>query len=144
MLYAVPANVGKLKDERNKMKKVYLAGGFKSDWRDKVKSLTGFDFVDPKEKEFGGEWGLAEIGAWDISQIRWSDVVFAYMEKTNPSGFGLACEIGYAYGKEKCVILVLERGHETHKDKYLDFLRNVATITFDTLDDGIKFLETMR
>jgi nucleoside 2-deoxyribosyltransferase len=62
------------------------------------------------------------------------------MEKTNPSGFGLSVEIGYAKALGKTVILVLETGHE--KDKYLLFLKNVADVVYDNLQDGVDFLSS--
>lgn len=123
--------------------KIYLAGGFASDWRRDVKALTKHAFIDPKEKEAVGKWSMDAIGAWDLSAVRQSDCVFAYMERMNPSGFGLACEIGYAYGIGKLVVLVLEPGHTVHKDRYLDFMRKVSSVTFPTFDGGLNFLASL-
>lgn len=64
------------------------------------------------------------------------------MERTNPSGFGLAVEIGYAKGINKTVILVLEKNHEIHKDRYLEFLMKAADVTFEDLDNAIEFLKS--
>jgi nucleoside 2-deoxyribosyltransferase len=125
------------------MAKIYLAGGFGTNWRERVKEVKGHIYIDPKEKETSGNWGLEKIGAWDLHMIRQGDIIFAYMEKTNPSGFGLSCEIGYAYGIGKTVILVLEPNHTIHKDKYLSFLKKVATITFETIEEGLEFLKTL-
>lgn len=117
---------------------VYLAGGFNSDWREKVKACANVSFIDPKEKEQKKEFQWDEYGCWDLHFIKQSDICFVYMERSNPSGFGLSVEIGYAKGLGKTVILVLETGHE--KDSYLTFLMTVADVTYDNLDDGINFL----
>lgn len=126
----------------SKMKKqtVYLAGGFNSDWRDKVKLCTNVEFIDPKEKEIKKEFTWFEYGCWDLHYIKQTDICFVYMEKTNPSGFGLSVEIGYAKAMNKTVILILENGHE--KDKYLQFLKTVADVVYDNLDEGISFLSS--
>ena len=120
--------------------KVYLAGGMHSDWREKIRTLQNVEFIDPKEKEVKRKFELQEYGTWDLNYIKQCDICFVYMEATNPSGFGLAVEAGYAKGKDKTVILVLETGHE--KDRYLQFLRKVSDATYDNLDEGIDFLSS--
>ncbi len=122
--------------------KVYLAGGFHSGWQDKVKNAVQAVYCDPRLKE-PGITRLEEIATWDFHCIKQSDVVFACMERTNPSGFGLAVEIGYAKGLGKTVVLVLEPNHETHKDKYLQFLKKAADVTYESLEDAIHFLQSM-
>ena len=126
--------------------KIYLAGGFHSGWQEKViDSCPKHTFYNPADKEPGNvRWEINFIGAWDLHHIRRCDLVFVNMERTNPSGIGLAVEAGYAYGIGKTVILVLEPNHETMKDKYLAFLTKCAHITFGTLDDGIEFLKTFK
>jgi len=125
-----------------KKQTVYLAGGFSSDWRNKVKECTNVDFKDPKEKEVKKEFQWFEYGCWDLHYIKHTDICFVYMERTNPSGYGLSAEIGYAKALGKTVILVLESGHE--KDRYLQFLKAVADITYDNLQDGIDFLSSFK
>lgn len=119
--------------------KVYLAGGF-SDWREKVKAIYlgyNIEFFDPKLKP-DKHW--SEYGTWDIHYVKQCDICFAYMDKNNPSGYGLSAEIGYAKALNKTVILVIEPGHE--KDKYFQFLKNFADVVFESLDEGIEFLKT--
>lgn len=120
--------------------KVYLAGGFKSSWQKKVKKITNVKFIDPKEKEQTKQFQWFEYGCWDLHHIKQSDICFVYMEKENPSGFGLSVEIGYAKALGKTVILVLETGHE--KYKYLQFLKTVADVVYDNLQEGIDFLSS--
>ncbi len=124
--------------------KVYLAGGFKSDWQDLVKKNIDLIWLDPKVKERDVReqepMTLEEYGTWDLHHIKQSDIVFVYCETTNPSCIGLSVEAGYAKGLGKTVILVLEKNNLTIRDRYLDFLKTVSDIVFDDLDSGIKFL----
>ncbi len=118
------------------MNKIYLAGGF-SDWRQKVMQLSNLEFFDPKSKP-DKHW--SEYGTWDVHYIKQCDILFAYMDKNNPSGYGLAAEMGYAKALNKTVIFVLEPGHE--KDRYFQFLKQFADVVFESLDEGIEYLKT--
>src|SRR5674476_245637 len=120
--------------------KVYLAGGFTSNWRDRIKELSNLNFIDPKEKELKKEFQWNEYGCWDLHFIKQCDICFVYMERINPSGYGLAVEIGYAKALGKTIVLVLELNHETVKDKYLLFLKTASDIVYDNLQDGINYL----
>jgi hypothetical protein len=126
--------------------KVYLAGGFRSDWQKVVKQLNGFTWLDPKEKEMPNgkkiPMTVNEYGTWDLHNIKLCDIVFVYAERTNTSCIGLAVESGYAKGIGKTVILVLEPNHETINDRYLQFLTKASCITFDNLQDGMDYLQS--
>jgi nucleoside 2-deoxyribosyltransferase len=127
--------------------KIYLAGGFRSNWGETVKGATDkFEWIDPKQKEFKNGSRITmkvdEYGKWDLHFIRNCDIVFVYVEKTNPSCIGLACEAGYAKGIGKTVIMVIEPNHESIKDSYLSFLTQVSDITFSTLDESIEYLKS--
>ena len=130
------------------MNKVYLAGGYRSAWQLKVKEVEGFVWFDPKEKERPEgkviPMTLNEYGTWDLHFIKESDIVFVYAERTNPSCIGLAVEIGFAKGLGKTIILVLEENHETIKDRYMQFLKKAASITFDNLEAGVGFLQSFK
>lgn len=130
-----------------KGQKVYLAGGFKSDWSERVKKCSGdFIFINPKDKEFinGARviMNVNEYGKWDLHHIKQADIVFVYVERTNTSCIGLCCEAGFAKGLGKTVITVLEPNHETIKDAYLTFITQVSDIVFTTLESGIDYLES--
>lgn len=127
--------------------KIYLAGGFKSNWHEQVKeSSDNFEWINPKEKEFkNGErivMDVNEYGKWDLHFIRQSDIVFVYVERTNTSCIGLCCEVGYAKGLGKTVITILEPNHETIKDAYLSFITQVSDIVFSDLESGINYLKS--
>ena len=97
--------------------KIYLAGGMKSGWQDEayqeilVKAGTmnpdvGIFFLDPRHHKATDPDAYTLI---DLQWIRNSDLVFAYMEDTNPGGPNLALEIGYAHALGIPVIFVNER-----------------------------------
>ena len=130
--------------------RVYLAGGYKSCWQDVVRRelKDQFTIYDPKEKEFKNGhrvlMELSEYGSWDLHHIRNSDVVFVFLERTNPSCIGAVIEAGYAKGLGKTVITVLEKNHETIEDRYLEFIKKVSDITYEKLSDGISFLKSLK
>lgn len=126
-------------------KKVYLAGGTHTNWRDEVKKECGsFEYIDPKEKEKNGEWELKEYGTWDLHYIEKCDIFFGYMEKTNPSGIGLAVEIGFAHGLCKTAILALERDNQHTEDRYLKFMEKGADVVYEDIESAKEFLKTFQ
>lgn len=128
--------------------KVYLAGGFRSNWQEELEKIDDFLWLNPRKKEMPKNVKIPmtvnEYGTWDLHFISQSDIVFAYAERTNPSCIGLSVEVGYAKGLGKTVILVLEPNHETIKDSYLQFLHKAASIVFDNLQDGIDYLKSFK
>jgi nucleoside 2-deoxyribosyltransferase len=123
--------------------KIFLSGGFSSNWQklfiDKFKD--DFIFFNPREH------GLSdpnEYTAWDIHHIKECDILFAYMENSNPSGYGLAFELGLAYGLNKTIILVDERSKNDMKfDRYFKILYRPSNVVFDNLNAGIEFLKSL-
>jgi len=75
--------------------KVYLAGGFHSNWQDEIKAkCSKHTFFDPHidaDQRFAYRWTPQEING-----MKTCELVFAYFEIDNPSGLGLAKEIGWA------------------------------------------------
>lgn len=83
---------------------VYLAGGFKSGWQANViEKLHGFQFLDPSKHCL---LSVAEYTKWDLDAVAASDIVFAYMEDSNPGGYALGLEIGYARALGKRIVFV--------------------------------------
>jgi hypothetical protein len=125
--------------KKNKLK-VFLSGGFKSDWQNKIieKYKDDFIFFNPREH------GLADpdqYTVWDIHFIKQCDILFAYMEETNPSGYGLAFELGLAHGLNKTIILVDERSKKDDAFKnYFRIIYKPSNIVFDNFKDGVKYL----
>jgi nucleoside 2-deoxyribosyltransferase len=121
---------------------VYLAGGLHSGWQKTVqKACPKLDCISPLDKD-EGDMTLTEFGTWDLHHVKQADLVFTYIERTNPSAIGAAIETGYAAGQGTTVILVLEPAHKHFKDRYLDFYKKVADVTYETLEEGIQYLKT--
>lgn len=126
------------------MNKVYLAGGMRSGWQDTVKNSVNLNFIDPRHKGNAKDktMSLSEYGTWDLHHIKICDIVFAYMERDNPSGIGMAIEMGYAKGIGKTVVLCLEQDHKTQKDRYLVFMEKAADVVFNDFNAAILYLKS--
>ena len=116
--------------------KIYLAGGFHSGWQDRVKQdAPQHEYFDPAkdaDQRFAYRWTAQEIEA-----VKWCDMVFAYFEATNPSGRGLAKEMGWATILDKPVIYIDE--HER-----LDaFLCACSQRIYSKLEPAIKYLASL-
>lgn len=116
--------------------KIYLAGGMKSGWQQRVyEQVHGVTFIDPCQH------GLDDPQAftlWDLTGVALCDGVFAYLEKSNPGGVGLALEIGYAKALGKWTIFVDEQ-----QDRRFAMVRAAADVTVNTLEDGLRVLNAM-
>lgn len=121
--------------------KVYLAGGMKSDWQSILinKFQDNFIFFNPQDHQLDNS---KEFTTWDLHFINQSDIIFAYLQNDNPSGFGLTLEVGYAKALNKTIILVDERSkNDIHFSSFFKIVRESANVVFDNFDDGINFLE---
>jgi nucleoside 2-deoxyribosyltransferase len=89
--------------------KIYLAGGFYSDWRERIKEgAPNHQYIDPEFDYVPKQQSIMTYTQADLSAIDESDMVVAYL--TNyPKYGGLAVEVGYAFAKGKPIILVSEK-----------------------------------
>lgn len=128
-------------DKSQKRKVVYLAGGHRSGWQKEVqKAATGFEYKDPSSNGFTEP---AQYTAWDLAAVRECDVVFAYFEESNPSGYGLALEVGYAAALGKLVIFVDEKSSISELSSYLKILHETSDVSFDNFKAGIDYLKKL-
>ena len=117
---------------------IYLSGGHRSKWRDKVTQLNFGEYIDPSDN---GLKNPLEYTAWDFAAIDRSDLVFAYMEATNPIGLGLAVEIGYAAAKGKYIILVDEKSKtDDEYNRAFAIVRASSDSVFTSMDEGVNSL----
>lgn len=120
------------------MPTVYLAGGFRSGWQGKVHTaLKGWRVLDPSAH---GLLSPREYARWDLDAITESDMVLAYMERTNPGGYSLALEVGFAKALAKMIILVEEHDSDERR-RYFEMVREVADKRFPSLDEAIVYLQ---
>jgi hypothetical protein len=118
---------------------VYLAGGFASGWQDIVKArCPAAIYRDPRTH------GLADprdYTVWDLAAVREADILFAVLEATNPGGYALALEVGYAKGLGKYIVLVDEKSAADPATRsYLEMLRTVSDGVYDSLEGGVSAL----
>lgn len=120
------------------MKRVYLAGG-KGDWRKMI--CKGIEFVDPMAKD-ESFMNVRDYLAWDLFAIRDCDAMLCYMENDNPSGIGMAVEIGYAKALGKLIIYV--DGLTDDRSRYFAFARECGDVIYTELDESLRFLSTLK
>lgn len=126
--------------------KVYLAGGMnQSNWQEKVATAVGtkgFVFYNPREHSLINS---KEYTFWDLFYVKKADILFAYMQKDNPSGIGLTLEVGYARALDKSIILVDEKSEydKEFKERF-KIVRESSSIVFDNLNEGIDFLKKIK
>lgn len=123
--------------------KIYLAGGMsQSNWQKKViDSLTdkNYTFFNPRLHKLDDP---KEYTLWDLHYVSKCDLLFAYMQEGNPSGYGLTLEIGFARGLNIPVVLVDERSKvDSEFSKYFKFIRESSSIVFDNFNDGLELLK---
>jgi len=89
-----------------RIQKVFLSGRINSTWQDKViQSVPELVYFDPRTHNLNNP---DQYASWDMHYVKEADILFGYMEKDNPSGYGLATEIGYARGLGKTIILTVD------------------------------------
>ena len=100
----------------------------------------GFTFLDP------GAHGLLnpeDYMRWDLGAIRKSDAVLAYMESSNPSGYGMSLEIGYAYALGIPIVFADDFCQTDERSRYFDMARACATCVCPGLPHAITALREL-
>lgn len=121
--------------------KVYLSGGLQLNWQEKViNACEGqFIFFNPREHNLDDP---NLYTTWDIHFVKHCDILFAYMDEKNPSGYGLTLELGMAYAFGKTIILIDERSNFDPKFKiYFKIVHESASAVLPNLESGIDFLK---
>jgi len=121
---------------------IYLSGGMRGiDWQGEVaKVLPGWVLFDPRESKSNDP---ATYYEWDIGHIEKAEVVLAYMNSGNPSGYGLMYEVGYAAAMNKLIIFV-DAMVDDPRSKYFDMLRVRANLVCKTLHEAAEYLSANR
>jgi nucleoside 2-deoxyribosyltransferase len=121
--------------------RVFLSGGFKSNWQSKVIQEVGEKLIFFNPREHGLEHSDFYT-TWDIHFIKECDIIFAYMEESNPSGYGIAFELGVAFSLNKTIILVDERSKtDLNFANYFKILYKPSGVVLGNLSDGIEYLK---
>ncbi|GAB3740072.1 hypothetical protein GCM10028794_24380 [Silanimonas algicola] len=124
--------------EKQAIRRIYLAGGFRSNWQAQVAArLAGaFDLLDPSAHNIQDP---AEYTRWDLKAVRQSDIVLANMEASNPGGYSLALEVGFAKALGKRIFLV-DQVEDPSVKHYFEMVRQCSERVFSTLDEALDHL----
>ena len=102
--------------------KIYLAGGFVTDWQQSVKDALSLhehvEFLDPRDEYVHDRRNYTPR---NIEMIKECDMVFAYMEADNPGWANVAFQLGYAIALGKPCIFVNEK-----RRKYAEMLHTLC------------------
>lgn len=93
------------------MKKVYLSGGFVTNWQDElIDNMPNIIFYDPRKLGIDGLPRLPPsiYAPMDKKMIEDCDIVFAYLEADNPTPINIIAELCYAKGLGKTTIFCVE------------------------------------
>lgn len=117
---------------------VYLCGGMKSGWQDDVIEARpfGVSYLDPRKH------GLQEeemYTAWDIGGVAMCDIIWCYLEESNPGGHNACFEFGMAAALDKKLVLVCDKRSIT---RYIGMLRQVAHVYFEDFEDALDWWRT--
>lgn len=115
------------------MFKVYLAGGLSNDWQDAIKDqLKDVKFLDPRS------WQDPDPKVYtdrDLEAIRKSDAIFAFMSSSNPSGYGMSLEIGYAFALQKPIVFC-NLPKDDWRQRYFGMAQTCATYVCESVQEA--------
>lgn len=115
---------------------IYLAGGLKTDWQDRVMdAVPNHIYFDPRSH---GLVDPREYAEWDLRHVIKSDWIFAYMERSNPTGYGMCIEIGFAYACNIPIVLVNEQ-----PGRKWNMVHECCNYVTESFEDGIEFLKDL-
>jgi nucleoside 2-deoxyribosyltransferase len=120
------------------LRKIYLAGGFRSHWQVLVAArlTNSFELLDPSAHNIQDP---VEYTRWDLEAVRESDIVLANMEASNPGGYSLAVEVGFAKALGKR-IFVVDQVEDPSVSRYFEMVRQCSERVFPTLDEALDHL----
>lgn len=117
--------------------KIYVAGGMKSGWGARVAAcLPGHTIFDPASHGLQDE---RDYTRWDLEHVAKADIVLAYMESDNPSGVGMALEVGYARALGKTILFV-DQGVPASR---FGMVRQCADKVFATLINALHYIDPL-
>jgi hypothetical protein len=127
----------------HKVLAVYFAGGMKTGWATRVKkAVPGVIYIDPSESGLKDE---EDYTAYDLAGVERTDIVFGYMETTNPGGSGLAVEFAWGARAGKTLLLAEQEGYP--QERYFGMVRSLAHVHHkgeDSLELAIADLQRIK
>jgi SAM-dependent methyltransferase len=116
--------------------KIFLSGDTRSEWQSTVMNrFPGHTFFDPRTMS---QKSYKEMAETERAWIDESDIIFAYLSKSNPYAFGTCFEIGYAVANNKLVIYVDEKQVSSSK-----WIAEHPVFAFDNIESGLEKLHEL-
>lgn len=113
--------------------RIFLSGDTHSDWRKPlIERFDGHTFYDPTTCS---DLSYPEMARVEREWIDESDIIFAYLSRSNPFGYGTVFEIGYAVANKKTIIYIDEKQVPSSK-----WVAEHVAFRFTDLDNGIEQL----
>jgi hypothetical protein len=108
--------------------KIYLCGGLVTDWQDKTieafEDIPDVEFYNPKMFDIIGYYPEVHLyGPMDRYKVEDCDIIFGFLEASNPTCVNVVGEMMLAKGLGKRTILVNEWTEENFKKGYLKTLK---------------------
>lgn len=128
---------------------IYLAGGMKTCWQDRVKAdlrkLEERGLVrwnDPRDNLTNNP---AEYELLDVMRVQTADIVFGFAEDSNPGLYALCVELalGHAHGARTILVNELKEETDVKRVRYFRFIGVVCDFQTDKYHEGIRMLEKM-
>lgn len=128
---------------------VYLAGGMRSGWQDRVKAdlkkLREKNLVrwnDPRDNQTKVP---EEYKLLDIMRVETADIILGLAEDDNPGLYALCVEISIGKTKGARTILIneLKEATDPKRSRYFDFISIVCDFQTPDYHKGIEMLEKM-
>lgn len=117
--------------------KVFLSGSTNAIWQDRViaRCPENVTWFDPRTLS---TQPMRDIALTERQWLDDCDIVFLYLDPSNPSGLGSAFEVGYAFAYGKHILFVDEQQTE-----HTRWLASHCAETVTSLEDGIQALEAL-
>lgn len=98
-----------------------------------------YELLDPSEHNIHDP---AEYTRWDLEAVRESDFILANMEASNPGGYSLALEVGFAKALGKRIFMV-DQIEDPSVQRYFEMVRQCSERVFTTLEEALDHLSSM-
>lgn len=112
---------------------IFLAGQVNGEWQETVQRIIYATFVNrkaPRKPRFlvpTVDLSMPALyTAYDLKLLEEADVIVGYMEDDNPSGYGLAFELGWGVGRGIPTILL--QAMEDERTGYWAYIENAVDL----------------
>lgn len=123
--------------------RVYLGGGFRGNWHERVEKALGPEFLSISPKDSGlksPEW----FTPMDLGLIELSDIMFVYLQTSNP-GLNVIFEAGYAKRAHVPIVVAMDEDYCTSRgipERYIGMLFECAEYVCFDIEEAASWIRT--